>query len=1479
MRTLSGLFVCCFVLGNANAADISAGRKVLTETIAQTYIGGQSHKTGTVTRQLLTPGELAANQPVHFVLKMRNFDELQARIQRGEVISIDEMGSRYFPTYETWARIAVWARAQGLTVKDDDRSHMTVFASSTVTQVQSALQMTFARVIGTDGREYTSAITPPSLPTELGDSVVGIRKLQPHLRPFHAQTITPTTIGGYISPTTIAQLYNASGLGWDGTGQTIVIVGLDTVTPSDLTAFWQACGLPTTLAQFTEIDPDGPPTSSDLEETMDIEWASAMAPGARIVYFSSPDPDKLQSWLVSQTTFNSVNQVSSSYLFVPGQTEPDSQYYAAMVALGVTNFNASGDYGSTGAVSSRSGGSVLYASTGITAPSYPSSDPYVTGVGGTYVSFTSTFSGPQTPVTEGGWCLPSNQPLSADTGDAASTGGISTFARPSWQSGAGVPAGTMRCVPDVAAMAMGNYSAAVIYHGKTFGEGGTSQSSPVWSGLCALINQARAGGGLPPVGLLGPKIYPLNGTTAFNQLTTGGTNGAYTVGPNYNMVTGLGSPNVGNLIAALTVPTTGTAPVITTQPTPQTVLQGGTVTFTVAASGTPAPSYQWTMNGIAVSDGLQPDDSIASGSTSNTLTIANAQTTGPIKALATNAIGVAASDAVTLTVNLPNPPIVTVTTLAGSGVAGSIDGAGSHASFNAPGDVAVDSAGNIYVADSNNNTIRKMTSAGVVTTLAGNGSAGSTDGTGTAASFNNPTGLALDGLDNVYITDTNNNTIRKVTPAGVVTTMAGNGSAGSVDGTGTGASFNWPTGPAVDALGNVYVANQGNNTIRKVTPAGVVTTLAGSGYVGWSDGTGTAASFDVPAGVAVDGSGTVYEADAGNGEIRKISPAGVVTTLAGSVFNSSGSTNGSGANASFWGPAGVAVDGFGNVYVADAANNEIRKVSPGGAVITLAGSTSAGTTDGTGTIATFNNPQGVASDASGNVYVADFGNNKIRMITQVPQAVPVITWAAPAEIISGTPLSATQLDATANVTGIFVYSPAAGTVLSEGVQTLSVTFTPTDTTEYIAATAAQTLSVVSANTAFLQGLFPLVLGRPVDSGALAAYAAAMSAGYTHSQVYGDLISSSEYSAWQIEPVIRLYYAALARMPDYAGLRNWSVALHGGVLTLTGAADQFAASAEFVLKYSSLDNTQFVQQLYLNVLGRQADPAGLADWIGLLNSGASRGTVLVGFSESPEFQADIANQVEIVRLYYLLEQRMPTAAEMQSWIAFLNGDDQTDTLFAHAYPFGLSDSAYVQAVFQGFLCRDADAGALNSFTAGLAAGTVTHGSLVDTVLSSAEFNTYVGPVSRLYLAAFHRVPDQPGLINWVNYMRAGNTLESVADAFVASQEFQLTYGTLDDTQYVTLLYENVLGRQPDPTGLADWTGQLAGVTTRGQVLIGFSQSPEAISLFVPTLRTTLSYFAFLNAPPTQQDLDYWTNYLTTLTDQFRETFLKNVGAAN
>jgi sugar lactone lactonase YvrE len=452
------------------------------------------------------------------------------------------------------------------------------------------------------------------------------------------------------------------------------------------------------------------------------------------------------------------------------------------------------------------------------------------------------------------------------------------------------------------------------------------------------------------------------------------------------------------------------------------------------------------------------------------------------------------------------------TTLAGTSGIGSADGTGAAARFYSPRDIATDFAGNCYVLDEGNHTVRKVTPAGVVTTFAGTaGLPGSADGTGAAARFDAPQGIVADTAGNLFVADTGNHTIRKVTPAGVVTTFAGlAGVTGNTDGTGGAARFNRPRRLAIDTTGNLFVTEAGNRAIRKITPAGVVTTVAttlsagfwfpesgdlsvsiplsygaiavdttgnlyvahyqfvnyythaptpgdnyaqyvgfvsriapdgtttplwqtsaynysdgrlnngtvsalafdpapggqlvvatsnalyrynptdssltvkaGDGTVGGADGPAASAKFGFPLALAYERTGTLYIADTGNNVVRKLSPAGAVTTIAGLALESAANyADGTGPLARFGSPTGTAVDAAGNVFVADTAGHCIRKITPAGVVTTLAGSPGvAGSADGMGTAARFSNPTGLALDLTGGLFVADTNNHTIRHIT------------------------------------------------------------------------------------------------------------------------------------------------------------------------------------------------------------------------------------------------------------------------------------------------------------------------------------------------------------------------------------------------------------------------------------------------------------------------------------------------------------------
>jgi hypothetical protein len=297
-------------------------------------------------------------------------------------------------------------------------------------------------------------------------------------------------------------------------------------------------------------------------------------------------------------------------------------------------------------------------------------------------------------------------------------------------------------------------------------------------------------------------------------------------------------------------------------------------------------------------------------------------------------------------------------------------------SFSLTTGIATDSTGNIYVANFHN-TILKITPAGVVMTFAGTPDVrGHADGIGSAASFMYPIGIATDGAANVYVADKIGNTIRKITPAGIVTTLAGTaGVAGHADGIGGNASFNSPVGVAADSAGDVYVADYGNDMIRKVAPSGVVTTLAGTaGMTGDADGMGANASFSRPYGIATDSEGNVIVAEMTSHTIRKITPAGVVMTLAGRA-GVGGYKDGIGADARFYFPHGVATDKAENVYVADYGNDIIRKITPTGEVTTIAGKASESAEyDGMGGAARFSGPMAVATGSAGNVLVLEADN-------------------------------------------------------------------------------------------------------------------------------------------------------------------------------------------------------------------------------------------------------------------------------------------------------------------------------------------------------------------------------------------------------------------------------------------------------------------------------------------------------------------------
>ena len=612
--TLLLLVVSLNVAGASPAPRVLSQRTALTDSVTPVASGA-----GT-----LSVADL--RRPIEFMvaLKMRNYAEMLARVGNGEIISPEEMLQKYYPLEADYKTVIDWLAGQGFTITKTDPNHLGVFVSGTVGQVQQALQVNFGRVTVAN-RTYSSALTAPSVPDVIEPLIIGINGLQPHIQAHpnsHRVPVQSARVASRPIPLSpdmanhppylvseILKAYGANGLTVTGSGQKIAIVIDGFPNDTDLTSFWALNGVSQNLGHIEKVQVVSgtlPPVTG--EETLDVEWSSGIAESAKVRIYATTDFSFVNIDRAFQAILNDapgqpdLHQVSISLalgenLVSASQIQTDSQYFASMAAQGLSVFVSSGDSGS------QEGG--------ITEVNYFASDPSVTAVGGTSLTL-SSMSGIVTSETV--W--------------NGSGGGISSFvARPFWQTGVGVPSGSARLVPDVASAADPLAGALVVLNGQQTQFGGTSWSSPMWAGFCALINQARANAGLPPVGLLGPKIYPLLRTIAFRDITTG-NNGAYSARLGYDLCTGIGVPDIGVLLQPLTggpIPPPAPAPSQfgeIVDPPPGSVLSSSTLTFSWTAGN--ATAY-W----LLVGSSLGARDIFSSGKTdAHSLTMTNIPTDG-----------------------------------------------------------------------------------------------------------------------------------------------------------------------------------------------------------------------------------------------------------------------------------------------------------------------------------------------------------------------------------------------------------------------------------------------------------------------------------------------------------------------------------------------------------------------------------------------------------------------------------------------------------------------------------------------------------------------------------------------------------------------------------------------------------------------------------------------------------------------------------
>ncbi len=661
------LLLATFALGllaqpRAARAQDPADRVTLTDSIlpvAQNVIPDASLNQAALVRAALTGAESVAPLKIAVVLKIRNYPELQRRVAARETIAPAEMAARYLPLEADFQAVAEWLASQGLQVAPAEAGRVTAFATGTPVQLQAAFAAPFGRV-NYQGAEYTAALAAPSVPARLAPLIASVNGLQPYLHPRHSARPVPAS--GNRPPYLIGEIlsaYDAVGTGLTGEGQTIGII-IDTFPlSSDLTQFWTANKVDQKLGNIIQVDLSGGtlPAPSG-EETLDVSWSSGIASNAQVAIYATGNLNNVgaaYSRIISdlQTgAMPNLHQISMSFGAgeldtSTGELNSTAQLFATMSAYGVTLFASSGDNGAYGAA----GRTVQV--------SYPASDPSVVGVGGTSLTLNPA-NGQE--FAETAW---SPDGTVDEFGRIGSTGGgvSGFFQRPAFQTGASLPAGTMRLVPDVSLAADPRTGCYLVLNGGVNIFGGTSWSSPTWAGLCALANEARAKAGLNPLGLVNTAFYPLLGTGSFRDILTG-NNATYQAAAGFDLTTGIGAPHFSTLLRALLVNTP--APIITS-PTAASGQVGVVFSYQVAAINLPTAFGASSLpDGLTLNpaNGVISGVPLTSGAFPVILTAGNAGGTASATLTLTIAdAGVAAPAITSFTPN--NGPTDTVVTITG----------------------------------------------------------------------------------------------------------------------------------------------------------------------------------------------------------------------------------------------------------------------------------------------------------------------------------------------------------------------------------------------------------------------------------------------------------------------------------------------------------------------------------------------------------------------------------------------------------------------------------------------------------------------------------------------------------------------------------------------------------------------------------------------------------------------------------------------